>query len=151
MGVCDTLTSICLTVSRPRRGPCVHGRSGRFVFLHSRPSHDPPPRPLHPGPASPQPWSQTLCSVFSFMSTNFNLCPGVAAGTLLRLTVSNLQLSNAALRIVNLLSSRGTYTQEHSSGIFFSAPMLLTNMCIAQRTATFQDHFSVTAPPTEDH
>lgn len=43
--VCDTLTSICSSVSRPRQGPCVRRRCDRFVFPLCRPSHehDPPP------------------------------------------------------------------------------------------------------------
>lgn len=68
--VCDTLTSICSSVSRPRQGPCVQRRGDRFVFPLCGPSHDhdpstpqPPARP-HSRPA-PAGCFQTLCSIFS--------------------------------------------------------------------------------------
>lgn len=38
--VCDTLTSICSSVSRPRQGPCVQRRCDRFVFPLCWSSHD---------------------------------------------------------------------------------------------------------------
>lgn len=46
--VCDTLTSICSSVSRPRQGPCVQRRCDRFVFPLRRPSHDHNPSTLQP-------------------------------------------------------------------------------------------------------
>lgn len=58
--VCDTLTSICSSVSRPRQGPCVQRRCDRFVFPLCWPSHDHDPSTPRPAPAG---CFQTLCSI----------------------------------------------------------------------------------------